>query len=623
MGNGPIGLQWLADDQAIQGQKGNVLQLTQALVGKKISVQATYTDGRGNVNSFTSDKTDSVANVNDAPTGRVIITGAAKEGTVLSATHTLADLDGMGPVSYQWRANGVDIVGATGPSYKLTQSQVGQKVTVTALYTDGFGTLESKTSLSSVAVVSAYSLKASSTSIKEGAVVTFTSGTLAAADYPVGSKISYTLSGVLASDVDGGALTGNAVVDATGRAVFSVKMAGDFATEGTETLTAILLGATAKVTVLDTSMASNSSNWSELANGTELTFDPITERLVVDGGLSAKDFALNTTGTSSVTLTAGGKAVTLKTDVKTLTTSNVVFANSSLLVVGDNSTGATKDDSANAFQGTTGNDQFIGGAGNDTMNGGTGNDAMIGGAGDDTYNVDSSGDFVVEAASGGADTVIATITYVLGANVENLTLGGTAAINATGNALANVLTGNSGNNGLSGLDGNDTLRGGDGKDTLTGGVGSDSMTGGAGADMFVFAAGASGQSTGWDVVTDFTKGAVGAGDLIDFSAALTIGGNSTAATATQASVNLATGVATFLAGSGTTMTDALSKLNARFVAAGDASGEFAFFKVNNSGDYYLYISDGKTALTDVVVQLVGVTAIAGINITGGDLSINS
>jgi hypothetical protein len=32
---------------------------------------------------------------------------------------------------------------------------------------------------------------------------------------------------------------------------------------------------------------------------------------------------------------------------------------------------------------------------------------------------------------------------------------------------------------------------------------------------------------------------------------------------------------------------------------------------------------GKTALTDVVVQLLGVTAIGGINITGGDLSINS
>jgi Ca2+-binding RTX toxin-like protein len=57
------------------------------------------------------------------------------------------------------------------------------------------------------------------------------------------------------------------------------------------------------------------------------------------------------------------------------------------------------------------------------------------------------------------------LTYTLGANVENLTLTGNAAINGTGNALDNVLTGNSGNNTLTGGAGNDTLIGGAGTDT--------------------------------------------------------------------------------------------------------------------------------------------------------------
>ena len=48
-----------------------------------------------------------------------------------------------------------------------------------------------------------------------------------------------------------------------------------------------------------------------------------------------------------------------------------------------------------------------------------------------------------------------SISYTLGANVENLTLTGTGAINATGNTLDNTLTGNAGNNVLDGGAGND------------------------------------------------------------------------------------------------------------------------------------------------------------------------
>jgi Ca2+-binding RTX toxin-like protein len=132
--------------------------------------------------------------------------------------------------------------------------------------------------------------------------------------------------------------------------------------------------------------------------------------------------------------------------------------------------------------GGAGNDQLVGLGGNDTLNGlagndlldgGTGADTMRGGLGNDTYVVDNTGDVVTENANEGTDTVQSSLTYTLGANVENLTLTGTAALNGTGNALENVLLGNSGNNTLTGGAGNDRLEGGAGNDTLVGGTGND------------------------------------------------------------------------------------------------------------------------------------------------------
>jgi Ca2+-binding RTX toxin-like protein len=78
--------------------------------------------------------------------------------------------------------------------------------------------------------------------------------------------------------------------------------------------------------------------------------------------------------------------------------------------------------------------------------------------------VDSASDRVSEAAGAGWDTVEASVSHALAANVEALILTGADPINGAGNALANTLNGNSGANVLSGGKGNDTLEGGDGDD---------------------------------------------------------------------------------------------------------------------------------------------------------------
>jgi len=141
--------------------------------------------------------------------------------------------------------------------------------------------------------------------------------------------------------------------------------------------------------------------------------------------------------------------------------------------------------------GNTLNNVLTGNDGANTLNGGVGADTLIGGSGNDIYIVDNDGDVVTETSTltTEIDIVKSSKTYTLGANLENLTLTSSAALNGTGNDLNNVLTGNKGAN---------VLDGGGGNDTLEGGIGNDTLTGGAGHDIFQL------KNSSKDTITDFS-----------------------------------------------------------------------------------------------------------------------
>ncbi len=139
-----------------------------------------------------------------------------------------------------------------------------------------------------------------------------------------------------------------------------------------------------------------------------------------------------------------------------------------LRITGWQWTGGGLFDKLSGFENIIGsrfNDCLIGDAGNNRLTGGLGRDIMKGGLGNDIYSVENVGDQVIEAADEGADLVLASVDWTLGANVENLSLFN-AAIRGTGNATKNLIAGNANNNILNGKGGNDTLFGGAGSDTF-------------------------------------------------------------------------------------------------------------------------------------------------------------
>ncbi len=199
----------------------------------------------------------------------------------------------------------------------------------------------------------------------------------------------------------------------------------------------------------------------------------------LQGGLGADLYIVSSVGDTLTEAPGGGVdrveasfTYTLADNIEALTLTGAVAIN------------GTGNNGDNLIIGNSVNNTLTGAQGNDTLIGGLGVDAMFGGLGNDIFHIQNVGDTANENAGEGNDTVNSLITYVLPAHIERLVLNGAAAINGTGNALANTITGNGANNSLFGLAGADTLSGGAGNDILDGGAGIDAMMGGAGNDTY-------------------------------------------------------------------------------------------------------------------------------------------
>jgi Ca2+-binding RTX toxin-like protein len=290
----------------------------------------------------------------------------------------------------------------------------------------------------------------------------------------IGNGAANTLNGAAGADsLRGGAGDDTYVIDASDTVIENVGEGNDLIQSA---ISYVLPANVERLTLTGTASVNATGN--DLNN----TLTGNSGANVLDGGAGA-DAMSGGTGNDTYYADNAGDTVTESSSTGGTDTvySSVTFTLGSnverLTLMGNGNIDGTGNSLANIL---TGN------AGANALSGGTGADTLIGGAGNDTYTVDNTGDVLTELAGEGTDSVNSSVTYTLGANVENLTLTGTATINATGNALANILTGNSANN---------TLTGGDGDDYLDGLGGTDTMVGGLGNDTFVVA-----QST--DVTTE-------------------------------------------------------------------------------------------------------------------------
>jgi hypothetical protein len=122
----PVTYQWRADGAAVAGATGSSFTIPGTAIGKRISVTVSASDGSDAATSLPT------APVTAGTLGAVTptLSGTARIGSTLTAapgTWTPSPVT----LTYRWKANGVDIPGATGRTLKIAKTQLGTRITVT------------------------------------------------------------------------------------------------------------------------------------------------------------------------------------------------------------------------------------------------------------------------------------------------------------------------------------------------------------------------------------------------------------------------------------------------------------------------------------------------------------
>ncbi|BAO29611.1 putative Ig domain-containing protein [Sulfuritalea hydrogenivorans] len=423
---------------------------------------------------------DAAIQADNATTGTLTLSGDAAQNQTLVAVNTLADLDGLVGLGYQWQSSAdgsvwSDIDGATTGSLLLTEAAVGRQVRVVASYADREGRIGSVASVATAAIANVndapvVNIAIANQSARENDAFVFELPSATFADADAGDSLAVSarlangdpLPAWLSFDAATGRLIGTPAHADAGELQIVVT-ATDLAGATISQTFALTVEALAGVTLTGT--AGNDILTGGIGDD---TLDGGAGRDRMIGGAGNDIYVVDTTGEVIVELTGEGMD-TVQSGVSLTLAANV----ENLTLLGTANISGT----GNAL-----NNLLTGNSGNNTLNGVAGADTLIGGLGNDSYYVDSAGDIVTEALDEGTDRVISSISYTLGEHLENLTLTGTEAIDGTGNELNNVIVGNSAGNVLSGLGGNDSLSGGIGSDTLFGGEGNDTLNGSAGDD---------------------------------------------------------------------------------------------------------------------------------------------
>ena len=552
----------------------------QSYVGKTVRVVATSTDSLGGSTDFSSTG-QLIVNVNDQPTGGVSLVGTLKQGQLLSAANSLADADGLGPITYTWQrassANGTYSTLATGLSYPLVAGDVNRYIRVVASYTDGYGTLESLASAASASPIAALDstpptvteliVSANTVILRFSEVVKGTS--LIAANF---KRVIGTGKASSASAISLDSVNNTVTLSFSGTAPTSTS--------------AVKLSYSASTGTANTGLITNQAG----------------NPLLIFSNRVVETYRSSTNVTS-----LGNGGITLPANSYT----NLVLTGSAITAYGNAM--------ANSIIGTTAANILDGKAGNDSINGGDGADL---------YLVASSADHAVaefkDSGSNGSDQVRFTSTtanqnlhlFAGDTGLEEAVIGtgstgtatttGTTSLSLDASELLNALTirGNNGSNNLLGsafgdsLLGNggaDTIHGHGGDDAITGGAGRDGLTGDGGIDTFIYTmltdsslqVSGSNSAANYDRITDLDLDmADGLVDRIDAPTAIAAGGV----------IKLSTAVTNLKAAS----------ISA--VLSGTTFGAFKAVAFNYGSQTFLALNDktaGFSATSDGLIDITG------------------